>query len=229
MAAMADEWQTREIVNQTLLFFALGVRESFAGSRQPAIECPRPLPPVGGGRIEQQLRGVWQDIARKPMDPEPLKQRVKAVFTSIVGMRIDKVPRWKIGDVIGWWIASSEAVARSRRSGVSQESFARALLTAAAWWRWSLAVLFGWPAAAGAVWVALTFTFATYASPRAWQRLGLLAVAWGQGWLGACCEYPQAQYESVRRARKCSKVQRTHQRGNARSFSSRNMDKEEVS
>jgi len=117
---MVDEWRTREIVNQTLLFFALGVRESFTGSRQPAIEYPRPLPPVGGGRIEQQLRGVCEDIVRKPKDPEPLKQRVKGVFTSIAGMKLDKPPRWKIGDVVAWWIASSEAVARWKESATRQ-------------------------------------------------------------------------------------------------------------
>jgi hypothetical protein len=112
---MVNEWRIPEIVNQTLLFFALGVRDRVVGVSQPEIDCS-PLPPFRGRKMEQQLFVVLEEIKRNPRDSEALRQRLGSVLERIAIAKIDKVPPWRIGDVVKWWIGAGVAVAHWRAS-----------------------------------------------------------------------------------------------------------------
>ena len=117
---MVDEWRIPEIVNQTLLFFALGVRDRVVGVSPPEIDCS-PLPPFRGEKIEKQLLEKLEEIKRNSRDSEAVKQQVRTVLHGIAVARlpmatVQKGAPWRIEDVVTWWINAGVAVAHWRAS-----------------------------------------------------------------------------------------------------------------
>jgi len=117
---MVNEWRIPEIVNQTLLFFALGVRDRLIGVSQPEIDCS-PLPPFRGEKIEKQLLEKLEEIKRNAGDSEAVKQQVRTVLHGIAAARlpiatVQKGAPWRIGDIVTWWINAGVAVAHWRAS-----------------------------------------------------------------------------------------------------------------
>jgi hypothetical protein len=127
---MVNEWRIPEIVNQTLLFFALHVRHKVAGVQQPTIKPP--LPPFRGGAIQQQIDGILDEVARNTHDLESLRRRLDAKLSRLTGWKanVDHLPRWKVGDVVEWWIAASVELARWRASRMRRDVDAEQVLTA---------------------------------------------------------------------------------------------------
>ena len=101
-----DNWQTREIVNQVLLFFALGVRERLVVAGQSTIEIPSPLPPFRGTPAEKQLRYYWEECAKLSND-KAQREYLASRYDEIRNSKIKVVSHWSIGDVVEWWISSS--------------------------------------------------------------------------------------------------------------------------
>ena len=105
-----DNWQTREIVNQILLFFALGVRERLVAG-QSTIEIPSPLPPFRGTQAEKKLRSSWEECAKLSLsndkNEKALGKYLDSHYDNIRNSKIKVVPHWSIGDVVEWWISSS--------------------------------------------------------------------------------------------------------------------------
>ena len=126
---MAEEWRIPEIVNQTLLFFALHVRHKVAGVPQPAIKPP--LPPFRGGAIQHQIDGILDEVARNTHDLESLRRRLDAPLSRLTGWKanVDHLPRWKVGDVVEWWIAASVELARWRTSRMRRDGGAEQVST----------------------------------------------------------------------------------------------------
>jgi len=111
---MVNEWRIPEIVNQTLLFFALGVRDRVVGVSQPEIDCSRP--PFLDETIEKRLLLKLEEIKRNARDLEEVKQQVGVVLERIAIAKINKMPPRRIGDVVTWWINTGVAVAHWRAS-----------------------------------------------------------------------------------------------------------------
>jgi hypothetical protein len=109
---MVHEWRIPEIVNQTLLFFALGVRRAVVATQQPGIPIPAPLPPFRGRPVEQKLRGVLDEVVQRPKSSD-LTRLVDLTLQKIADSKpkTDNTPPWKIGDVVEWWIAMGVAIA----------------------------------------------------------------------------------------------------------------------
>lgn len=101
-----DNWQTREIVNQVLLFFALGVRERLVVAGQSTIEIPSPLPPFRGTPAEKQLRYYWEECVKLSND-KAQREYLASRYDEIRNSKIKVVSHWSIGDVVEWWISSS--------------------------------------------------------------------------------------------------------------------------
>lgn len=109
---MVNEWRIPEIVNQTLLFFALMVRRTVVGTQQPGIAIPAPLPPFRGRPVEQKLRGVLDEVAQR-LKSSDLTRLVDSTLQKIADSKLktDNTPPWKIGDVVEWWLATGVAIA----------------------------------------------------------------------------------------------------------------------
>ena len=109
---MANDWRISELVNQTLLFFALVVRRTVVGTQQPGIAIPAPLPPFRGRPVEQKLRGVLDEVAQRVKSSD-LTRLVDSTLQKIADSKLktDNTPPWKIGDVVAWWLATGVAIA----------------------------------------------------------------------------------------------------------------------
>ncbi|MFM7293110.1 MAG: hypothetical protein ACKO6B_18025, partial [Planctomycetia bacterium] len=124
-AAMAEEWRIREVFNQTLLFFALGVRDRLVEPGRKASAVAPPLPPFREQPIQQQIErilgeidGVLDEVKQKKCDLDSLKTKLNTKLDRLGGWRanLDRVAPWRIGEVVDWWLDAGVAMAQWKKS-----------------------------------------------------------------------------------------------------------------